>query len=240
MQVHAQDRSAFHLGLLGAILAMAGTLLSGPLAVLLINAVQPQPAWESPQILVANYHRIQSLPFYFGILLLSGSLMMIGAVYLLARDKGTPLLALLFTSIAAGLISLNYLTQATLVPALVESYTPALDPVITALSMANPRSIAWALEMWGYGFLGMGTWLAAGFFGGGGIQRATRILMVLNGALSVLGTLWTSFDLGWVLSTAGLISYGAWNLLYIFLALLIYIALRKAEASASTSWQSPA
>jgi hypothetical protein len=231
MQAHPGNESALRLGLLGAILTVVGTLLSGPFAVLLVAAIQPQPAWESPQVLVANYHRIQSLPFYFGILLMSGSLMMIGSVYLLAVDKGTPLLALLFTSIAAGLIFLNYLTQATFIPALAESYNPALDPVITALSMVNPHSIAWALEMWGYGFLGMGTWLAAGFFANQGIERAAKILFVLNGVLSVIGTLWTSFDLGWVLSTAGLVSYGAWNLLYVILAVVFYIALNKRRTS---------
>jgi hypothetical protein len=221
--------------MIGAILTIAGTLLSGPLAVLLINVIQPQPAWEGPQVLVANYHRIQSLPFYFGLLLMSGSLMMIGAVYLLAVEKGARLLALLLTAIAAGLIFLNYLIQAAFIPAMVESYMPALDPLIVAFSMVNPHSIAWALEMWGYGFLGMGTWLAAGFFTGDGIERATRVLFIVNGVLSVTGTLWTSFDLGWVLSTAGLVSYGAWNLLYITLALFFYIALRKARARVSAS-----
>jgi hypothetical protein len=33
--------------------------------------------------------------------------------------------------------------------------------LIGALTMANPSSLAWGLEMWGYGFLSVGTWQVA-------------------------------------------------------------------------------
>jgi hypothetical protein len=44
-------------------------------------------------------------------------------------------------------------------PGLPVGYSRVADPMIAAVSMSNPTSIAWAIEMWGYGYQGLGTWL---------------------------------------------------------------------------------
>jgi len=225
--------SAYRIGALGAILTAAGTLASGPLALPVVALVQPQPLWAGAAVFVENFHRIQTVPFYFGFVLLTGSILML--VSICAQSKGRPasLAALVFMSIGGALVFLNYLTQTTFIPAIVDGYTPEFAPVIAAFSMSNPGSLAWAIEMWGYGFMGLGTWLAAGFFGAGRLERAARILFILNGVASVSGALVVSFDLEGVFSIPGLVGYGLWNVLYVALSVVFYLVLRRRRAFAA-------
>jgi hypothetical protein len=76
--------------------------------------------------------------------------------------------------------------------------------------------------MWGYGFMGLGTWLAAGFFGTSGLERIAKTLFIVNGVISVLGAFAVSIDLSGVFSIAGLIGYGLWNMLFLALAVVFY------------------
>lgn len=109
----------FRVAHIGGILTLAGTLFSGPLAFLAVSAVQPQPAWSGALVYVSNYHPIQLLTFYFGLLLVIGSVLMMASLYVLDRRSISTLLALIFTAVACGLIGFNYFSQATLVPALI-------------------------------------------------------------------------------------------------------------------------
>jgi len=213
------------MGITGALMVTAGVILSGPVAMLIVYLVQPQPAWTSPQIFAENYHCIQSLTFMFGLILVGGGILMLSAIFLLDR-RGRTLLALVFAAIASGLVFFNYFTQLTFVPALAQNYSPANDVMISALSMSNPLSLAWTLEMWGYGLLGLGTWLAADFFTGNRLENMTRILFILNGVLSLVGALYTALDPGWVLTLPGLVAFATWNLLYFAMAVLFLLALR--------------
>jgi hypothetical protein len=79
--------------------------------------------------------------------------------------------------------------------------------------------------MWGYALLGLATWLAAPVFGGGGREKTARVLMTTNGVFSIVGALVVSFDLNWVLTPAGLLSYAAWNVLVFALSICIVVAL---------------
>lgn len=106
--------------------------------------------------------------------------------------------------------------------------------MITVFAVTNPVSLFWAIEMWGYGFLGLGTWLASGFFRDRGIERIAKILFVLNGIVSIVGAVWTSIHLEWVLSPSGLASYAAWNALYIALAAVFLAALRQRQRKTET------
>ncbi|MFO7741975.1 MAG: hypothetical protein R6X31_06640 [Anaerolineae bacterium] len=233
MEERSKDYSKFRMGIVAAIATIVGTLFSGPLAYLAVSSIQPQPAWAGPQVYVDNYHPIQSVTFYFGFLLICGSLLMIAYVHAVSRDV-TSLLALVFTSIACGLISFNYFTEATFIPALVRNYTPALDPVVSTFAVTNPSSLFWSIEMWGYGFLGLGTLFASGFFCPGGVEGVTRVLFIVNGVISLAGALYTSLHLEWVLSTAGLVSYGVWNVLYLVIgAMFLAVMLQRRSSTRS-------
>ena len=225
---------AYRIGMLGAVLAAIGILTSGPLAIPVIALVQPQPLWESPELFVENFHRIQTLPFYFGYLLIGGSILILVSVYLLSQKRAAALAALIFMSIGGAFASLNYVTQTTFIPAIVNNYSSELNPIISILSMSNPIALSWAIEMWAYGFMGLGTWLAAGFFGASPLERTARILFIVNGVVGVLGALAVAIDLGGVFSIVGLIGYGAWNVLFLVLAVVFYRVLQKRRGGERT------
>lgn len=215
---------------MGAILTAVGVLTSGPLAILAVAVVQPQPEWGGPELFVTSFHRIQTLPFYFGFLLLVGSILMLASICALSKHRAAALAALALTSIGAAFAIFNYATQTTFIPAAISVYTPDLSPVIATYSMSNPRSLTWALEMWGYGFIGLGTWLAAGFFEAGRLETIAKSLFILNGVMSVLGALAVSVDLSGVFTIAGLVGYGVWNVVYFALAVAFYLVMRKRRA----------
>lgn len=231
MQAFTNKTPAYRIGIIGTLLTFVGTILSGPVALLLVSVIQAQPSWENVDVFVKHYHPIQSLTFYFGMILISGSLLMMVAIYQLSNEKTYTLVGLIFTAIATGLIFFNYFTQMTVIPALVENFSTDKSLAISILTMANPYAITWSIEMWGYGFLGVGTWLAAGFFTNQGIEKVAKITFILNGVLSLIGAFWTSFDLGWVLSIAGLVSFGLWNVLYAVLAAVLYAVLRRRQTA---------
>ena len=221
--------SYIKLGKWGAIIAFLGTLFSGPIAMGLVYLVQPQPEWKSVSVYVSNFHPVQTVPFYFGFLLLGGSITMMASIFLISKDKGKPLLGLIFTTIGCAMIFFNYFLQNTVVPALVWNYVPENGPILAFLTMSNPLSFSWAVEMWGYGFLGVGTWFAASFFSISKLEKTAKILYIVNGILSVAGALVTAYDLRWVLNIPGLISYGLWNILYVVLIIYFYKVLIQRE-----------
>jgi len=218
---------AYKIGALGAVLSAIGILTSGPLAILVVALVQPQPLWESPELFVENFHRIQTVPFYFGILLVAGSIMILVSIYLLSKKQAAALAALIFMSIGAAFAFFNYVAQTTFIPAIVNNYAAEYNLIISMFSMSNPIALPWAIEMWAYGFMGLGTWLAAGFFDTSRLERVAKFLFILNGVVSVLGALIISIDLSGVFSIAGLIGYGTWNVLYLVLVIVFYRVLQK-------------
>jgi hypothetical protein len=231
MKKEANNIAVYNFGILGAIFIMVGTIFPSLFAIFL---KPKQPVWESVEVFVEHYHIIQGLPFYFGFFLIGGSIMLLTSIYLLSNNQLYPLSGLIFGIIGAAIISLNYIIQTTLIPALVEDYSSANNAIIASLTMGNPTSFAWAAEMWGYGFIGLATWFAASFFRNKGTERVVKILFILNGILSIAGALYTALDLGWVLTTPGYISFGLWNVLYFLLAgiSIRVLLLRKDEISA--------
>jgi hypothetical protein len=202
----------------GLWLSMAGALLSGPLALAVVGAAHPQPPWQDAATFAANYHPVQLLPYLLGLLLVSGFLVVIASLHALAAPEHRVHtgVAQLFAAAFGALIFLNYVLQTTLVPVLARPFHGDDAALLAASTMTNPGSLAWGLEMWGYGLLGVATWLSAPVLG----DRDSRSRIAagcfrLNGAVSVVGALATVWDRGWLLSPAGLIAFGAWNLLVI-------------------------
>lgn len=229
MKENSNDSMKYTFGIVGAILILIGTIFPSLFAVVL----QPkQPPWESAAVFVEHYYVIQSLPFYFGFFLIGGSLMLLVAVYLLAASPSSPLLGLIFGSVGSAIVGINYILQTTYIPVVVAGYIPGQAVLIEAFSMGNPTSLAWALEMWGYGFIGLGTLFAASFFRTSGIERFAKVLFIINGIVSLIGAVWTAVDLGWVLTPPGYISFGLWNLLYFVLAVVtIRVFLQRKKAN---------
>src|SRR5690349_7669426 len=153
----------------GAVTALAGFILSGPVGFLTVILLKPQPEWTSPAVFVANYHWIQNLPYYFGFLLVGGMAMVAAGHYLNSAQSDTRvrfalLLSVLSTSVFAALITFNYICQTTYIHNLAVQYSPANDIGIAMFSMVNPTSLCWAIEMWGYAILGIATLLLAAYY----------------------------------------------------------------------------
>jgi hypothetical protein len=211
---------------MGSLIALAGYILSGPIAFVIVKTVKPQPAWISSSTFAQQYHVIQDLPYYFGFLLIGGMLMVSAGHYLnFTKEEGVLkkfhlLVAFGWAVVFCTLISFNYICQTTYVRNLVLHYKPEYDAAIAIFSMANPLSFCWANEMWGYAFLGISTWLTAGYYEDK--NNTIRILMTTNGAVSLASAAWTIIDVNWVMTIAGLVSYLTWNILMIVMMILIY------------------
>lgn len=202
----------------GLWLSLAGALFSGPVALAVVGAVHPQPPWQDAAIFAASYHPVQLLPYLLGLLLVSGFLIVVASLHALAapEHRAHTGIAQLFGAAFGALIFLNYVVQTTLVPVLARPFHAADAALLAALTMTNPGSLAWGLEMWGYGLLGVATWLCAPVLGDrDSCSRIAVSCFKLNGAVSVVGALATVWDRAWLLSPAGLIAFGAWNLLVI-------------------------
>jgi hypothetical protein len=222
-------------GAAGAACTLAGVVLSGPLALLVVNATHPQPPWETAALFARSYHPIQAAPYAGGLLLVTGLVLLVAATSTLsppARRVETTA-ALLLTAIFAAFIFFNYVVQTTFIPALVHHPSAGADAIIAALTLANPISLGWGIEMWGYGFVGVATWLLAPLFGGGGLERAARRLFVGNGVMSVVGALATTARPGWVLTPAGLAAFALWNLLLAALAATVWVVFRRRGRAAA-------
>jgi hypothetical protein len=58
--------------------------------------------------------------------------------------------------------------------------------------------------------------------------------MTANGVFSIVGALVVSFDLNWVFTPAGLLSYAAWNVLVFALSICIVVALMRRQRQEET------
>ncbi len=216
---------------LGALVALAGYVLSGPVGFGIVKMTNPQPAWVSATVFAENYHIVQDMPYYFGLLLIGGMLMLAAGHYLNSKMENEEnrfhiLLSLAWTTVFAALIFFNYICQTTFIRHLALDFKPENEAIIATFSMANPMSLSWAIEMWGYGILGVATWLLSGYYSTK--NKAIYWLLIVNGIVSILTVVFTIIDVKWLLTTAGLISYFAWNVLMIALMTLIYRNAKKA------------
>jgi hypothetical protein len=192
---------------------LLGIVISGPIAVVSLALFHPQPPWKDAETFARHYHWLQALPYFGGFLLVFGFVALMASLFVLApaEQRARATTALILTAAFAALVFLNYVIQTTFVPNLARQDPTVNANIIAAFSMVNPSSLAWALEMWAYGFLGLGHLLMAPVFGRTGLERAAAILFVINGVSSGATAVWTAVDPGWMMTSAGLVAYTVWN-----------------------------
>jgi hypothetical protein len=202
-----------------AVLVAAGAALSGPVAMVLVLLVAPQPPWTGVDAFAASYHPVQALPYALGYLLLSGFVLFAAACHAAAATslRARTSAALVFTSVYAAMVFTNYAIQIGFVPHALEG-RPAY---LAALTMDNPASFAWVLEMFGYAAMGVATWLLAPAFGGSRRADGIRALLIANAVLSVMGAVAVALFEGWVFSRFGFVSFAGWNALVVVCFVLI-------------------
>lgn len=223
------DRAACRFGIAGAWLTIAGIVVSGPVGLAVVSMVHRPSRWTGPEAFVRAFHPVQAIPFFGGFALILGCLMVMSAISSVANPSQRPraTASIIATAGFVALILFNYVCQTTLIPALVRADDPNLGPIISTFSLQNPRSIGWAIEMWGYACLGAATWFAAVVFDQTRVERAVARLMVANGVTSLVAAIITSARLEWVLSGAGLAAYVVWNVLMLALSILLVMAFRQ-------------
>jgi hypothetical protein len=217
-----------------AICTLLGVVISGPLAVLVLSFVHPQPPWRDAETFARHYHWLQALPYFGGFLLVFGFVAMMASLYVLApaEQKASATTALVFTAVFAALVFLNYVIQTTFVPNLAQRDAAGSANIIAAFSMVNPSSLAWALEMWAYGLLGVGHLLIAPVFSRAAIERTAAILFVVNGLASIASAVWTAVDTGWMMTSIGVVAYTAWNVLVLVMVSVVLVAFRGRTVTA--------
>lgn len=208
-----------------------GVLLSGLVGVPLVNWLQPQPAWQNGKVFAENYGFIQTLPYFAGFLMIGGFLLFHVTIYLLSDldMKRFTLPALLFAAMYGTLVFFNYIVQTTFLPELARNYNAAFDPFIAMFSMSNPAALGWAIEMWGYGILGVASLFAVPFYldRTDMLDKTIAVLLVLNGIMSVAGALITAFAVPWVFTVPGLVTFVLWNVVVLALGAALYISFRR-------------
>ena len=174
------------------------------------------PPWSDVNHFVSAYHKIHSISILFGFVLLIGFVKFIAASISLDPKirNGHVTSAIIYTAIYGTLAGFNYIVNSSYVHHIFEENLE----IVEILTMNNPKSICWSIEMYSYGFLGLATYNIAHLF------RESKTIVVMlktNGILSIAGALLTFFNLSWVLSPFGLIAYVAWNLFIVAIMLLI-------------------
>lgn len=93
-----------------AVIVLCGIILSGPVAVGLVEMVAPQPAWHDTATFVHHYSWLQSLPYAFGFLILGGFVLFMDALVGAGRDEQRLLeiAAITLTGVSASLIFFNH------------------------------------------------------------------------------------------------------------------------------------
>jgi hypothetical protein len=220
------SRQTARFGFRSALLLLLGLLLSGPATVAGVSRWYPQPVvWQGAAVYARAFHPLQLATYAFGFLILLGAVGLFAALLDLAppHRKVPGLVALAFVSMFGSVIGVNYMFQlAVLRPAIAAGHAGAIE----FLAFNNPDSATMALEMLGYGFLGLATAAAAPLFPGPGRARRIRWLGVANGAVSVAGTAFQAA--GALGGMTGLASYVVWNLLFLGLVVEYVLFLREA------------
>jgi len=186
----------------------------------LVAVLCPQPPWRGLSTFIAAYRPLQSFIFVPSLLLPLSFVVVLAGFHCGAKAevKAWSASALAVGTVGAAILCLNYLIQGVWVPSLVKEG----NDLVGALVSANPGSLFWALELFGYGIMGLAMWLAAPLFAGPGIDRLIRWALVVNGAGSLLAALAAVLDPRWVLGPLGLAAGLFWNLLIIALAFLLF------------------
>jgi len=130
----------------------------------------------------STFSRIASFPLLsmvLGLLVASIFIVMMVSVHFYAPDdrKILTLLGVAFAVVCATLLSINYYLQITV----------ARWTTLPLLSISNPHSIMWAVEVLGYGFMGLATLFPAIIFSTNRLEVAIRWLFIGNGILGVGG-----------------------------------------------------
>lgn len=218
-------------GRVAVFLNIFGIIFSGLVFPVLTMIFKPQPPWQNSALFVESFHPLQTATFFCGYFLVIGSLLTFIVLYKIASEsrKLWALSGLVINVVFTAVIFLNYIIQTTYIPYLANNNPPETATVLPVFTMANPGSFAWALEMYGWGGIGLSFIFMAFIFENIKLERTLKILFLANGICSVASALMTSINMNWLFSPAGFASLIIWNslVLVIDVYLLKFLKLPK-------------
>jgi len=94
---------------------------------------------------------------------------------------------------------------------------PETETILAVFTMSNPGSFAWALEMYGWGGIGLSYIFMSLIFGKAEFEGILKTLFIINGFCSVASAIMTSINMNWLFSPAGFASLIVWNLLVLII-----------------------
>ena len=210
-------------GRMAVYLNIFGIIFSGLVFPVLATLLHPQPRWQNPELFIQSFHPLQTATFFCGYFLVIGSLLTFVALYFISNQskKIWAFSALAINMVFTAVVFLNYIIQTTYVPYLAANNPPETATVLAVFSMANPGSFAWALEMYGWGGIGLSFIFMAFIFENTKLERILKILFLTNGICSVASALMTSIDMNWLFSPAGFAALIIWNLLVLVIDIFL-------------------
>ncbi len=218
-------------GRMAVCLNVLGVIFSGLVFPALSMNLCPQPAWKDAVLFADSFHPLQTATFFCGYFLVIGSLLTFIALFLLTppERKVWALSGLVINVVFTAVVLLNYIIQTTYIPYLAVNRPPELEAVLPVFTMANPGSFAWALEMYGWGGIGLSFIFMAFIFGKNKPEPVLKGLFVVNGICSVGSALMTSVDMNWLFSPAGLTALVVWNVLVLVIDLYLIAYFKRLQ-----------
>ncbi|MGE0019865.1 MAG: hypothetical protein AB7S72_09380 [Draconibacterium sp.] len=216
-------------GRVAVITNMFGIVFSGLVFPVLSLIFTPQPPWRDAALFVESFHPLQTATFFCGYFLVIGSLLTFIVLYKITPEsrKIQALSGLMINVVFTTVVFLNYIIQTTYIPYLANNNPPETATILPIFTMANPGSFAWALEMYGWGGIGLSFIFMAYIFQEGKTAKTLKILFLANGICSVVSALMTSFDMNWLFSPAGFAALIIWNLLVLVIDFFLLQHFRK-------------
>jgi hypothetical protein len=208
-------KETLRFGIIAIYLNIFGIIFSGLVFPVLTMILCPQPEWRDAELFVKSFHPLQTATFFCGFFLVIGSLLTFTVLYLTARTekKIWALSALAINVLFTSVVFLNYIIQTTYVPYLAANNPPETASVLAVFTMANPGSFAWALEMYGWGGIGVSFIFMAFIFGKEKYEGLLKVLFLANGICSFASAIMTSINMKWLFSPAGFTALVVWNAL---------------------------
>ena len=204
-------------------LNMFGIIFSGLVFPVLSTIFAPQPKWQDADLFIKSFQPLQTATFFCGYFLVIGSLLTFIVLYTTSSNerKLWALSALIINVVFTSIVFLNYIIQTTYIPYLVMNNPPEAVYVLPIFTMANPGSFAWALEMYGWGGIGLSFIFMAFIFDKGKYEKLLKILFIVNGVSSCLSALMTSINMNWLFSPAGFAALIIWNVLVFVIDIIL-------------------
>ena len=229
--------SPHRLGMAAAITTLLGIVVSGPLALLVVNATHPQPPWQDAALYARSYHPVQVFPYLGGLLLVVGLVLLVTSVHALADRELKPRTgtAQILAAVFATFIFFNYVVQTTYLPTLVTHYDDRYAATVSMFSMSNPniagvgdRDVGVRVHRRRYLARGAGVpRQPAGTADRAGVRRQRPGEHRRRPA--------DHRRPGWVMTVPGLAAFAGWNLLLAAMAALALAVFRRRRGTRADS-----